>query len=90
MVVPRRSPVRQQTFILFLLETIARVILHDESHRHLPEEEYINWFLHRVFTLESFVEIIAFSIVCFWSGGGLLFFSIIFCHVFLGFVKLQW
>ncbi|CAL2033310.1 unnamed protein product [Caenorhabditis brenneri] len=92
MVAPHRQRIvqRQQTFILFLLQTIASVILHDESHRHLSEDEYINWFLHRIFTLESFVEMIAFSLVCFMSGGGLLFFSLIFCHVFFGAIRLQW
>ncbi|KAF1766163.1 hypothetical protein GCK72_006119 [Caenorhabditis remanei] len=90
MVVPRHRNIRQPTFIVFVLEIIARVILHEESNNNLSEEEYINWFLHRLFTFESFVEIIAFSIVCFWSGGGLLFFSLIFCHFLSGLIKLRW
>ncbi|UMM18726.1 hypothetical protein L5515_014657 [Caenorhabditis briggsae] len=91
MLAPRhRRRIREPTFIIFLLETIARIILNEESRRHLSEEEYINWFLHRVFTLDSFLEIISFSIICFYIGGGFLFLALICCHIVARYLKLEW
>ncbi|PIC46663.1 hypothetical protein B9Z55_006279 [Caenorhabditis nigoni] len=67
-----------------------RIILNEESRGHLSEEEYINWFLHRVFTLDSFLEIISFSIICFYIGGGFLFLALICCHIVARYLKLEW
>lgn len=71
------------------LSLYFRIVFHEDCQINLSEDEFINWFLHRLWTLESLFEILAFTIVCFWSGRGLLFVSFILSYFLSVLTKIQ-